>query len=311
MHCNSCFFITDKVAFGSYPTQDEVDLLEDKGVRYFINLTYTSEKRIKTYKTRYKKIAYPILDRRAPINWESFAIFIVYLRDTITNMCGDEKMYIHCKGGHGRSGLVAACLICEIFNEPSISSLQYIKKCHSSRLNMRDCWRWLGSPQTYCQKYFVNQFYNPLYICSANKVGIKPFTIPQIVLSAFIQSFIYARRTGDEKEPETKMVVSASILDNIRKISNTIPVDSMEKLNKTKDPIIPPTVQEEQGIVDALSTELYTYIEKDHELKTVLLKTGLRPIYDIEDEELNVFGKALMQVRIGYFRRELARTEYV
>ena len=45
------YFLKDKAIFGSYPTQENVYDLEKKGVKYFINLTYTDEKLIIEYNT--------------------------------------------------------------------------------------------------------------------------------------------------------------------------------------------------------------------------------------------------------------------
>jgi len=104
----SSFFIKDKALFGSFPTQDAVEELETIGVRYFIDLTHSHETKIVPYETRYTYISFPIPDRRIPVNILEFSSFIVKLSDIILG-CGRIKIiYIHCKGGHGRSGVVVA-----------------------------------------------------------------------------------------------------------------------------------------------------------------------------------------------------------
>ena len=156
------YFIKDKALFGSYPSEIAVKELEDNGVRYFVNLTYEDEDKIKKYDTNYQIINYKIKDRSVPTDLLTFTKFIIKLSDIIKNLKIEEKIYIHCKGGHGRSGLVVACLICFIFKLSAYEALNYTSKCHSNRSVMREKWRKIGAPQTYLQKKFVHQLFRPI-----------------------------------------------------------------------------------------------------------------------------------------------------
>lgn len=156
------YFIKDKALFGSYPSDVSVKELEDNGVRYFVNLTYDDEDKIKQYHTNYQIITYNIKDRSIPYDLLTFTQFISHLADIIKQLKISEKIYIHCKGGHGRSGLVVACLICYIFKLSPYEALNYTSKCHSNRSVMREKWRKIGSPQTHLQKKFVHQLFRPI-----------------------------------------------------------------------------------------------------------------------------------------------------
>lgn len=153
-----CFFIEDKAIFGCFPTQDDVNKLESAGVRVFVNLTSPFEKKIGNYKTKYTSIGYQIPDKGIPRDVYSFYLFIKMLYDALTGLGIGEKMYIHCKGGHGRSGLVAACLLIFCYGISSFDALNHTYKCHQQRKTMRDIWRRIGSPQTQLQKNFVRVF---------------------------------------------------------------------------------------------------------------------------------------------------------
>jgi len=157
-------FIKDKALFGSYPTQENVYDFENIGVRYFIDLTCSSEKNLTPYKTQYKYIRYPIADQKVPTNWKSFSQFIVSISETILSLKDNEKIYIHCKGGHGRSGVVVSCLLCYMYNITPEESLETTSSCHSKRKIMKEKWRKIGSPQTRLQKNFVFKFFEPLYV---------------------------------------------------------------------------------------------------------------------------------------------------
>ena len=105
-------FIRNKALFGGYPTQEYVNEFETMGVRYFIDLTCEGEKKIVPYTTIYTYERYSISDHRVPTDWNSFAQFISKIGNIIKSRHTGEKVYRHCKGGHGRSGVVVACLLC-------------------------------------------------------------------------------------------------------------------------------------------------------------------------------------------------------
>jgi hypothetical protein len=46
---NSSYFIENRALFGSFPKQQHVDELVDRGVRYFVDLTQSDEARIVPY----------------------------------------------------------------------------------------------------------------------------------------------------------------------------------------------------------------------------------------------------------------------
>ena len=171
---NNCsYFIKDKALFGSFPTQESVYELEREGVRYFVDLTDNiNEKDIKPYKTKYTYINFPIKDHYVPTDWIVFSQFILKIAKIIKNLKNDEKIYIQCRGGHGRSGVVVSCLLCYIFNLTPQQALDYTTKCHSNREVMREKWRKIGSPQTFLQKKFVHKFFEPLKIYHTHKNSI-------------------------------------------------------------------------------------------------------------------------------------------
>lgn len=160
----SSYFIENKARFGSYPTQESVKELEKNGVRYFVNLTFPDEKKIIPYSTLYTKINFPIVDISIPENWTDFAIFLAKITSIIRSLKKGEMIYIHCKGGHGRAGLVVACLFCHIFGMTPHDALRKTSICHNNREIMRDRWREMGSPQTHNQKQFVSKFFRPVYL---------------------------------------------------------------------------------------------------------------------------------------------------
>lgn len=149
------YFIEEKALFGSFPNDKEVTFLENEGVKYFIDLTEYKERNTNKYTTNGIYIKYPIKDRSIPTDRISFLRFIIKLTDIIKDLKTGEKIYIHCKGGHGRSGIVVAAILAYYFSLEPQEALKMTGFFHSKRVFMREKWRKIGSPQTKEQKDFV------------------------------------------------------------------------------------------------------------------------------------------------------------
>ena len=172
---NCSFFIKNNALFGGYPTQENVDELEKNGVRYFVNLTEKNEPKINPYKTQYEYIEYPIKDNNIPTDLTSFACFLIKISHIIKDL-KNNIIFIHCRGGHSRSALVVACLLCHIFGLTPYESLEYTTKCHSKRKVMRERWRKVSAPQSFIQKKFVYKFFQPLKFYNKNNTFIHEFS---------------------------------------------------------------------------------------------------------------------------------------
>lgn len=171
-YMNKCsYFIEGLALFGSSPTQEFVDYLEEElGVMYFVDLTYDNERNIDAYTTRYTKIRYPIKDQKIPTNQLEFCKLVLRLCDILK---AGGKMYLHCKGGHGRSGVVVAAVLGVYHNVGAEEALGMTYKFHQNRKIMRDHWRMIGSPQTYAQKEFIRQLFYPIYYNTHGNVEYK------------------------------------------------------------------------------------------------------------------------------------------
>lgn len=185
----SSFFIKHRALFGSFPDQQAVNELEEQGVRYFINLTHDSERKIVPYHTQHTYISYPIVDHRIPSDRRGFAKFALKLAKIIRELETDSLVYLHCKGGHGRSGVVVAVLLCYLFNLTPNEALERTSSYHSKRLEMREKWRKIGSPQTFQQKNFVYHFCRPISFYRAymrgHTAGFSNFTDHSVSLEGY------------------------------------------------------------------------------------------------------------------------------
>ena len=146
-----CSKIIENVAyFGPSPSQFIANKLIQEGITIFVDLT-THEDKTEPYVVP-NKVKYPIRDNNIPEDLTDFTSFIYYLV-CLTEQ--GEKIYVHCRAGHGRSGMVAACLLCEVKKYSPIHSIKLITEYHGERKIMKDKWRNKTCPNSKLQRTFL------------------------------------------------------------------------------------------------------------------------------------------------------------
>lgn len=297
---NNCsYFIEEKALFGSFPTQDNVNELEANGVRYFVNLTYDTEKKIIPYTTKYTYITFPIKDRKYPYNWYEFARFIIQVSNIITSLKDGEKLYLNCRAGHGRSGLVVSSLLCYMSKMSIEESLNLTSIYHNNRPIMKLKWRCIGSPQTRGQKNFVFKFFTPLYFYRAYKIGytvgfstfsLHPVNVPNIGKFPTAESAYQALKNPDDDVYIKKQIESRTPSIS-RRLGNTCNLRPDWHIVKS----------------EILEMIIRLKIEQHPDIRRNLLCTGFRPLImsNRVDSFLgigdgngdNMVGKILMKIR--------------
>lgn len=288
----SSYFIKDKALFGSYPNQEAVKELEENGVIYFIDLTCQGEKKIVKYKTDKEYINYPIIDHKVPNNWLSYSQFILKICDILKNITDDNKIYVHCKGGHGRAGIVVSSILCQFYKIPSSKALSYTSKCHKKRIEMRDKWRIIGSPQTKHQKNFVVKFFTPLYF---NKEASNEYNKG---LSTFSDYKVNIDGIGEFPTAESA----------IQALKDPYNTEYVTKQKKSESPIISKNLGKNCNIRkdwDKFRTSIIYHIlelkfNQNKQIKYNLLQTGLRPIIENKIYD-NLLGKLLTKLRNKFY----------
>ena len=301
----SSYFIKGRAMFGSFPTQEAVEELEKEGVRFFINLTHNDENKISPYVTQYTQICFPIIDRQVPKDWQEFARFILKVSDIISSLKPNQLVYLHCKGGHGRSGIVVACLFCYMFGMSPEHALEQTTKSHSKRSVMREKWRKLGSPQTYYQKNFVHKFFEPLVFYRAYRTG------PTAGFSNFTNHPVDIEGLGSFQNSESA----------IQAYKNPTDKEYVERQQNSRSPIAAKALgrktelrKDWSYVCDKL---MYNVVEskfkQNTELKENLVRTGLRPIIQHTKSDYfwgdggdgtgrNKLGKILTNLRESFYR---------
>jgi hypothetical protein len=159
---NQAYFITKKALFGGYPNHNTLTELQQEGVTWFVDLTNSNEKNTTTYSDKVNNwVNYPIKDGDVPKNKKKFMIFLILIQLILESLKPGEKIYLHCRGGHGRTSLVIACFLGFALNLPSQTSLNLARTLHNNKQPLNSKWlnKW---PLNLKQRMFVENFFGKL-----------------------------------------------------------------------------------------------------------------------------------------------------
>jgi len=302
----SSYFIQNMALFGSYPTQESVRTLEEHGVRHFIDLTCQGEKGIMPYETKYNYINYPIRDHKVPFDWRSFAHFILLVCSIIKKLNPGELIYVHCKGGHGRSGIVVASILCYIYKILPNEALRLTGEYHSKRKEMKEKRRKAGAPPGIYQKDFVRRFFRPLYFYKACThgitAGLSNFSINSVEVPGLGTFPTSEAAFHAHKDPENK--------DYVRKQEMAFTPHISKRLGRSCNPR-----KDWDEVKDHIMYRVLDLKFHQHEnIRANLLNTGLRPIIEHgpdyywgdgkDSRGKNMLGKLLTRVRNKLYIKE-------
>jgi protein-tyrosine phosphatase len=131
-HSRCNWIVANNILVGAEPIRDTLNGLLKVPIRYFIDLTDND--------TSYEaKLPQNVTIHRFPIR-KGFAPNKSRFRkivDLILNLLNDNKgvIYIHCRGGHGRTGVVAAAIIGIIFKCKASEDIRYVELCRETRID--------------------------------------------------------------------------------------------------------------------------------------------------------------------------------
>lgn len=155
--------------YGGYPrNEEEFKSLLKNNVKMFVDLTTLKEQN--SFQFIYNKnilftdnltyINYSIIDNRTPKDNTSFLNLVYYIAKKIKSE--DYNVYIHCKGGNGRSSMFICCLLLiidEIYVKNDINFLfENVKIMHKKRKNLKEKYWYIDCPQVFLQRQYVIEF---------------------------------------------------------------------------------------------------------------------------------------------------------
>lgn len=150
-----CNFITEDklVLVGARPETYTLDKLLNHGITIFVNLEENIEPWYKTplsTDSKYKILSLPIKNGSIPTNK---TITINLIKTLLNHWHNKEKIYIHCKGGHGRAGLIGALFVGFAYSLDATEAIEHIEKCRMTRIDKTR--NFIPTPETQKQVNFL------------------------------------------------------------------------------------------------------------------------------------------------------------
>lgn len=294
------YFIEDKALFGSFPSQDTVNFLENIGVKVFVDLTFRDEYMTFPYTTKYKYINFPIIDRKIPTDWKGFAQLILILSLFLDKSETAEKIYIHCRGGHGRSGMVVASLLCYRLHITPEEALELTNLYHSRRQVMKEKWRILGSPQGKKQKEFVKRFFAPLKFFKPETIG---YTAGFHLMS---EHPVYIPGIGKFKNSYKA----------VQYYKDSSLLESGDFIPDTKKPDIIEIINWEENKEEYVEKIIYLKFTQNKDISENLMNTGLRDIIKYSHDHfwgngILGYGKNIQGVILCKIRKKILLEDFL
>lgn len=133
-----------KVFFGSYPDMEDLLVLKKENIQIIWNLMMELPSVLMREKQFYTNVLHsPIKDFNAP---KSGSNFVYNLEQICLKLEAGHNVFIHCLGGHGRTGMALAALLIKINLMSADDALE---------LTHNIC----NGPEMECQKDFIKKFY--------------------------------------------------------------------------------------------------------------------------------------------------------
>jgi hypothetical protein len=157
---NTYWVVPGRVLGGEHPcgenaaqTQDRLDRLRDAGINYFIDLTEPWEN--PDYRALLPKESHylrcPIADTTVPDDVAQMHEIQLRIRNALTL---GRRIYIHCRAGIGRTGLVVGCYLAE----GGIDGASALKKLNELWQQSERAKSWPTVPQTDEQADYIRSW---------------------------------------------------------------------------------------------------------------------------------------------------------
>jgi len=275
--------LSSRIYFSKYPCEEvfaelpEIDLIVD--------LTTESEG-LPEYETDIEILKVPITDRRTLPDNEAI--------DLVRNIASKGKVLIHCRGGGGRSGVIAGLLLGYLKNLPADVVFGRLSQAFEKREIKSEKLIKLGCPQTKAQKQQLSRLLKPFDFYGTTFGPWSNFSPHKVFSSRF------------ELEFYTSEALFQAYKDD----------EIVEKLSQCKDPKKAKAIGRKCSLrpdweeikIECMLETLRDKVSSNPFIVEELKKTGIRPMYERTDNDLqwgsgldrsgqNLLGKCWAKIR--------------
>ena len=161
----SSVLLQGKLYFGPVPTQSQLRIMQSHRITCLVNCMTVNESHRFPYEVPPESLGmnvyrFSIRDQTAPWNTTYFFRFLLMMIDQLQQK-PDLRIYIHCRGGHGRSALVAGCLYLLMTNLRirGDACIDKLTQAHHHRKNLNPKYLTQKCPVAGCQRKYLENIH--------------------------------------------------------------------------------------------------------------------------------------------------------
>ena len=169
-------WITDKICVGGYPkTRFEIERLIKSGVNVFVCLNGSDKSEFYKYERQLSSDKTYINVQIEDMSVTTDDIIHALCERIVIRIRNGDKLYIHCTGGHGRTGTVAAVTLYMLYKLSLQQIYDYLQFSHDQRIGNyfgTGCYwtKHLDDPEPQKQCFAVGQVPTPQASCQRQQV---------------------------------------------------------------------------------------------------------------------------------------------
>lgn len=204
--------IPDKLYFGGYPTDEQLQWMEEQKFTHIVDLTYTGE--MEPYNTSMIICRFAIPDHSVPHDVIGYCAFVSELRRIV--LIPETKVFIHCRGGHGRSTMASVSLWILLHPHLSMSAvIDHVSTVHSRRVVMREKWRSRRVPFNHTQSSFLHKVHRTIFL-NTTAVHLSATFSPHYnwVLPRYLENVYHQMCIDNDQTVESMFAIVAALINH-------------------------------------------------------------------------------------------------
>lgn len=164
----SSILLPGRLYFGAYPTDDLLHQIDVDRFSHVVDLTVPGEIDV-PYHTRrpFQVLRFAIQDRSVPEDGLEYCAFVSHIADLLKTDPA-AKVFVHCRGGHGRSSMFCVSLWMRLYPLASLHEAIFaVNVAHITRTHLRPKWRNRRIPFNHLQHTFLHRMHKSIYLNTA------------------------------------------------------------------------------------------------------------------------------------------------
>eukprot|EP00727_Mastigamoeba_balamuthi_P013421 m51a1_g8701 putative map kinase phosphatase (185) ;mRNA; r:88620-89265 len=153
-HAHANWLVPGRLLVGALPRSSLLAAALAAGVTVFVSLLTDSERAASggAYESRARDCAASLRLDPSRLEFLRYPGALGMAREVARRVREGRAVYVHCMGGHGRTGTLGALVVAELYGLGASEAVALVQRCHADRAQCRQCPGRFTSPETHEQR---------------------------------------------------------------------------------------------------------------------------------------------------------------